>query len=119
MTATRRTGPRLIVAALVALGLGSGMVVALWLWTQHDGIEAVELTLTRAAPWLLLWRLGLFTVLILYWHEFVDRLAKSAMLALATTTALRRWRVRAGAGLIVMDLVLVEDALGLLRRAVL
>ena len=108
-----------VLAALGAFALVTAVAVGLWVWMARSGLEAAELMLARAAPWLLCWRLLLFVALMVYWRELVRGLSTYAGLSDAATAALRRWRVRAGIGLIVMDLVLVEDAIGFLRRTVL
>ena len=45
-------------------------------------------------------------------------LTRRAELGAAAAAALRQWRWRAGAGLVLMDLILVEDVLGFLGRVV-
>ena len=96
-----------LVAAAIAL--------VLIIWAERVGDAAVLDALNDARPWLLLWRLSLLTALLLYWRPVVAWTSKRFSLSRASETELQKWRWRAGAWLVVMDLVLVEDLLGLLR----
>ena len=117
------TGPKRA-AVFWALSLGAGAVLVLLtlalgiaVWASRDGVTAVHAGLIAAAPWLLVWRLSLFTLLMLYWRELADRLCQTLSLGADSRVAIGHWRWRAGIGLILMDLVLVEDAIGRLQRA--
>jgi hypothetical protein len=102
-------GVTLVFLAMIALGI---VAVA-----HRQGLEGLEGTLQRGRPWLLFWRIGVFAVLMVYWRELVRVVVRVAKLDVATAQALTLWRARAGVGLVMMDLVLVEDALGWLGRA--
>lgn len=118
MSDVQRFGRAFWFSGLVALGLVLALAVVLFFVAQRSGIEDLEELLRRVAPSLLLWRLGLFVALMLYWRELVGGLARLAKLDGPTTSALHGWRTRAGTGLVVMDLLLVEDTVGWLARLV-
>jgi hypothetical protein len=118
MTATTRAARWLFGAVLVWLVAIAAVAAGLWVWAERDGIADVQAGLSSAQPWLLGWRLTLFSVLMLYWHEIAGWLTRRAELGAAAATALRQWRWRAGAGLVLMDLILAEDVLGFLGRLV-
>lgn len=119
MSGVQRFGRVLWFSGLIALGLMLALAVVLFLVAQRSGIEDLEAMLRRIAPPLVLWRLVLFLALMLYWRELVGGLARLAKLDGPTKSALHGWRTRAGAGLLVMDLILVEGVLGWLERLVL
>ena len=98
---------------LLAIAIAAGLVI----WTEVVGRAAVLSALRAARPWFILWRLFLLTVLLLYWRPMVAWTAKRFRLSQSSEVALREWRWRAAVGVVVMDLVLVEDLLGLLRHA--
>jgi hypothetical protein len=92
--------------ALVAMAIG---VAA---WAEHEGLATISARLVLAAPWLLMWRLVLFSLLMLYWCELSGEICRVCRFDRDTRAALRQWRWRAGVGLVAMDLVLVEDLIG-------
>ena len=99
------------VGVLVA-GIGFGLVS----WAERESLDAVNTLLADAAPWLLLWRIGLFAGLIVYWKELARWAARAFSLSAASSAALAQWRWRAAAWLLLMDLVLVEDLIGRIQR---
>ena len=103
--------------ALLFAGCAIAAAIALVLivWTKRVGDAAVLEALNVARPWLLLWRLSLLSALLVYWRPIVTWTSKRFSLSRTSETELQKWRWRAGAWLVVMDLVLVEDLLGLLR----
>jgi hypothetical protein len=101
----------LAVWCLIAAVIASGLIV----WAERVGDATVLVALRDARPWLLLWRFSLLTALLVYWRPIVAWTSKRFRLSRASETELQRWRWRAATWLVVMDLVLVEDLVGLLR----
>ena len=102
----------MVAGSLIAIAIAAGLVI----WEERVGQAAVLAALRDARPWLLVWRLLLLTVVVLYWRPMVAWTSKRFCLSESSEAALREWRWRAAAGVVVMDLVLVEDLLGLLRH---
>ena len=102
---------------LLSAGCAITAAIALLLIISAEklGDAAVLEALRDARPWLLLWRLSLLTALLVYWRPIVTWTSKRFRLSPTSETELQKWRWRAGAWLVVMDLVLVEDLFGLLR----
>ena len=118
MSERTRAARWLLGAVLVWLTAIAAVAAGVWVWAERDGIAEVQTGLAKARPWLFGWRLLLFSALMLYWHEIAGWLTRRAELGAAAAAALRQWRWRAGAGLVLMDLILVEDVLGFLGRLV-
>jgi hypothetical protein len=95
--------------------MAAAIALALIIWAERMGDTAVRKALSDARPWFLLWRLSLLTALLGYWRPIVAWTSKRFSLSRTSEAELQKWRWRAGAWLVVMDLVLVEDLLGLLR----
>ena len=104
----------MVLWSLVAVAIATGLVA----WTKIEGQEAVRATLRDARPWLLLWRLCLLSFLMICWRPVVASIGRYFQLSTSAERALRNWKWRAGAGLVLMDLILVEDLLGVLRHAI-
>jgi hypothetical protein len=107
-------------AAGVAAGLGllvAGIAVGFTVWVERESVEAVNARLAEFALWLLLWRISLFAILVVYWKELARWVARAFALDAESGAELVRWRWRALAGLLLMDLVLVEDLIGKVHRA--
>ena len=98
----------IVLAGAISLGLIA--------WAKREGALAVQIGLSAAGPWLLAWRLMLYVVLMTYWREIMEWLSPRMELSTAARTQLVAWRWRAGMGLLMMDLILVEDLLGILQR---
>jgi hypothetical protein len=100
------------VLAVVAIAIG------LATWARFEGPNAVRATLQEATPWLLLWRLTVWSMLMLGWGPLSAAVARHLVLSTSSEQALRAWRWRAGAGLVLIDLVLVEDLVGAVSRVI-
>jgi hypothetical protein len=106
----------------LAFAAGASLVVAaiavtLILWAERESVEHIRTHVSQVAPWLVLWRIGLFAILIVYWRELADWITKTFALDPQSRADLVRWRWRATSGLMLMDLVLVEDLIGRIRHA--
>jgi hypothetical protein len=102
-------------------GLGllvAGIAIGLIAWAERDSVEAINSRLAALAPWLVLWRISLFAALVVYWNELARWAARAFALDDKSGAELVRWRWRAAAGLLLMDLVLVEDLIGKVQRVV-
>jgi len=107
---------------VVGFATGAGLVVAgiaigLIMWAEQESVEKINAHVAHMAPWLLLWRIGVFAILILYWNELVGWATKAFVLNRESGVELVRWRWRAATGLVLMDLVLVEDLIGRIQHA--
>jgi len=100
-------------ASLVVAGIATSLIV----WAERESVEEINTHLSQVAPWLVLWRIGLFATLIVYWRELADLITKTFALDPQSCADLVRWRWRAASALILMDLVLVEDLVGRIRHA--
>ena len=98
-----------------ACAIAAAIALVLIIWAERAGDAAVLEALSNARPWLLLWRLSLLSALLVYWRPIVAWTSKRFRLSRTSETELQKWRWRAGAWLVVMDLVLVEDPLRLVR----
>lgn len=113
-----RTRPwRWLVVTLAASGLlVAGIAVGLVTWAEREGLEVVQAQLEQAAPWLLVWRITLFAILIIYWKELAGWISRKCALDEASSMALIQWRWRAAVWILLVDLVLAEDLIGLIQR---
>jgi hypothetical protein len=100
--------------ALIVVAVGIGLAT----WAKFEGPSAVRATLQDAAPWLLLWRLTVWSLLMIGWGPMSTGIARYLGLSVSSEQALRAWRWRAGAGLVLIDLVLVEDLVGAVGRVI-
>lgn len=103
-----------MVGSCLVLG---AIVIGLLTWAERASIDVVNERWAEVAPWLLLWRVGLFSLLVVYWRDLTARVARTFDLDPMSAAALRDWRWRAAAGLLIMDLILVEDLVGKLQSA--
>lgn len=105
--------------AALSISLLSGACIAVgWLlWVERDEITAIQSQWSTLYPWLLCLRCSVFLSLMIYWQEFVAWLGRVGSLDRASLTALQHWRSRAALGLVVIDLMLVEDVVGRLTHA--
>lgn len=100
-------------AALLVVGIS----ISLIMWAEQESIEKINTRVAQMAPWLLLWRIGVFAILILYWNELTGWATNAFALNSESGVELARWRWRAATGLVLMDLVLVEDLIGRIQHA--
>ena len=105
-----------LLSAWCAIAAAIGLVLIIW--AERVGHAAVLEALSDARPWFLVWRLSLLTAILVYWRSIVAWTSKRFSLSRTSETELLKLRWRAAAWLVVMDLVLVEDLLGLLRYVV-
>jgi len=113
---TRRT--RWLVGFATGAGLVvAGLAVSLMIWAEQESVENINSHVAQMAPWLLLWRIGVFAILVLFWDELAGWAAKAFALNSESGVELARWRWRAATGLVLMDLVLVEDLIGRIQHA--
>jgi len=99
---------------LAFIVLAGSISLGLLAWARRDGVLAIHSALADAKPWLLIWRLMLYSVLMTYWRELMEWLSQHLELARPAQAQLVGWRWRPGMGLLLMDLILVEDLLGVL-----
>jgi len=102
----------LALLATICLAAGLGLVA----WSAQMQLVSLQDTLYMWQPWLLVWRGTLLATLLLAWPALVRALSATFKLHGAATQALHAWRWRAGLGLVLMDLILVEDLLQPLGR---
>jgi len=108
---------RWLAVTLAASGLlVAGIALGLIAWAEREGLEVVQAQLEQAAPWLLVWRITLFGVLIIYWKELAGWISRKCALDEASRVALVQWRWRAAVWILLLDLVLAEDLIGLIQR---
>ena len=113
-----RTRPwRWLAVALAASSLRvAGIALGLVTWAEREGLEVVQAQLEQAAPWFLVWRITLFAILIIYWKEFAGWVSRKCAVDEASYAALIQWRWRAAVWVLLLDLVLAEDLIGLIQR---
>ena len=108
----RWLGVTLAASALLVAGIAVGLVS----WAERAGLEVIRSRLEQAAPWLLVWRITLFAILIIYWKELASWIGRKCALDEASCAALVQWRWRAAVWILLLDLVLAEDLIGLIQR---
>ena len=116
---TQRPWPRLrfglwamgIVAVLGLAGVG--------LWSTRTLAPAFAHGWDGLQVGLALWRVGLFLILIGFWPLWVERLARYLDWSPAHRTFVLAQRWRVAAWLILLELVLVQNVLGLFIEAIL
>lgn len=86
--------------------LASALTVAIWVY--FAGIESMQRGLTAARPYLALWRLLLFGVLIGGWRFWIDWLARWAGLDKRRKQEVLALRWRTAAWLLVIETILVQ-----------
>jgi hypothetical protein len=113
---TRRPWQWLAVTLIASGLLVAGIAVGLVTWAEKEGLEIIQARLAQAAPWLLVWRIAVFAILIVYWRELAGWVSRRCSLDEASCAALVQWRWRAAVWILLLDLVLAEDLIGLIQR---
>jgi len=101
----------LVLSFMLIAGIALGLIA----WAKREGVLAVHRALVETEAWFLAWRLMLFGALMAFWQEIMRWLSGRLELSSRAQAQLVGWRWRAGTGLLLMDLILVEDLLGLLE----
>ena len=104
-----------LLGLVIGFVLVGAIVLGLTVWARRDGVLAIHSALADAKPWLLIWRLMLYSVLMTFWREIMEWLSQYLAVSTRAQAQLVGWRWRAGMGLLLMDLILVEDLLGVLH----
>lgn len=86
--------------------LAAALIVAIWVYIA--GIESMQQGLTVARPYLALWRLFMFGILIGGWHYWIEWLARWAGLDAHRKQAVLGLRWRTAAWLLVIEAILVQ-----------
>jgi hypothetical protein len=81
-------------------------------WSHLAGPAAVAAGLEAARPWLLLWRLALYGLLLGGWGWGVERIAAAKGWRPEHTAFVRRQRLRIAVWLALFELVLVQNVVG-------
>jgi len=81
-------------------------------WGWVEGPAAVARGIEAARPWLALWRLTLYALLVGGWGYAVDRIAAAKGWQPEYTAWVRRRRWRIAAWLVILELVLVQNVVG-------
>ena len=72
--------PALTRWSLLCLFLGFVLIAAITLglitWARRDGVLAIHGALADAKPWLLAWRLMLYSALMTFWREIMQWLSQ-------------------------------------------
>jgi len=95
----------------------ASIAISLIIWAEQASVEKINTRVAQLTPWLVLWRIGVFAILVLYWNELAGWAVKAFGLDAESGLELARWRWRAATGLVLMDLVLVEDLIGRIQHA--
>lgn len=84
------------------------ITVAALLWHVLESAHSIQEKIHQAKPWLGLWRLSLFVLLIGFWPKLVQVTAKYVHWSEAYQTNLKALRWRIAGWLIIIELVLVQ-----------
>lgn len=103
---------RLALVGMVFLAISLFIGAALWTWIDAAGLTTVDAYLEAIKPWLILWRIILFALVIGAWPHGVDWLATRRNWPSARRQALLglRWRVAAWWAL--LELFLAQNLIG-------
>jgi H+/Cl- antiporter ClcA len=98
------------------LGLFAGLTLlaglCLLAWSHYQDMETIASQLEATRPWLAVWRLTVFLVLIGGWPYWMAWLGRGRGWSEARRKALRAQRWRIALWLIVLELVLVQNVVG-------
>ncbi len=92
----------------VTLAVGLGIL----LWHRSASPGAITRTLEAAQPWLFLWRLGLYGVLMGFWPAFCRHLARWRHWTEDQLQRLLAARWTVAAWLVVLELLLGQNVVG-------
>ncbi len=103
---------RLALLGMLFLVISSLIGAALWTWIGASGMNAVDAHLKAARPWLMVWRVVFFSLVIGFWPQWVRWLATRWNWSAERHQALLglRWRVAAWWAL--LELLLAQNLMG-------
>ncbi|MDX1252291.1 MAG: hypothetical protein IDH49_08620 [Gammaproteobacteria bacterium] len=108
----RRHLLRLALLGMVFLVISALIGAALWTWIGASGMNTVDAHLHAAKPWFMLWRVALFALVIGFWPQWTNWLAKRRRWPPERRQALLGLRWRVAAWWVVLELLLVQNLLG-------
>lgn len=108
----RRRLMRLVWLGIVFLLLIALIGAALWAWIGAVGINTVDAQLEIVRPWLLMWRVGLFALVIGFWPRWSHWLAVRRQWSLERRQALLDLRWRVAAWWAILEVFLVQNLMG-------
>lgn len=112
----RTLGRRLIAVLLfAAIVLLSGALLRTWI--DASSLEQVTATLENARPWLTLWRLALFGVVIGYWPRWIGWIAKKKQWSESEHQHWLEQRGRIAVWWLIIELFVIQNTLGVLFGA--
>lgn len=117
MSSPRASSRRRVFLALLAFGALAATVaggLSLWRLSTHE--DEIARSVEAARPWMLTWRVLIFVSIVGFWRRIATGLAARYGLNERQRRALIHARWRVAAWWIVLDLVLVENALWHLAR---
>lgn len=81
---------------------------AVLFWHVIESAQSIQEKIRQAKPWLALWRISLFVLIIAYWPQLTEKLAKYFHWSMTDQNDLKAQRWRIAGWLIVIELVLVQ-----------
>lgn len=120
-TATNGTPPkrnrlrgllRLALLGMLFLVISSLIGAALWTWIGASGTNTVDAYLEVARPWLVVWRVVLFGLVIGFWPRWIGWLATRRNWPSARRQALLGLRWRVAAWWVILELLLAQNLIG-------
>ena len=106
----RPMGTVLVVFGVLVLLTGVGLLM----WGQYQSMPLIAHQLDEARPWLTVWRFALYALVIIGWPWWVAVLSKRASWKDAFHQQLLGLRWRLAGWLLVLELLLAQNLLGLL-----
>ena len=101
-------------ATLLLLILTLAIGALTWQWAQHSSLGSVIQVLESARPWLTVWRLAIFGLVIGYWPRWVGWLAKKKRWSAAEHQERLDLRGRVALWWLAIELIVMQNTLGLI-----
>jgi hypothetical protein len=110
----KRTPRRWFGATLLLLILTLAIGALTWQWAKNSSMSQVSAVLESARPWMTVWRMALFGLVIGYWPRWIGWLAKKKHWSAAELQERLDVRGRVALWWLAIELIVMQNTLGLI-----
>ena len=109
-SAARRWFGATLLLLILALAIGA----LTWQWAKNSSMGQVSAALENARPWMTVWRMALFGLVIGYWPRWIGWLAKKKNWSAAELQERLDVRGRVALWWLAIELIVMQNTLGLI-----